>query len=94
LVNQRFDAFQLSVQLGVYLFFVTKLVQALLYHWLVVHPLLSRLERLVPRSHVSPTMCSVMPSSDVTTTGANSTHAAREPSSCSKRRQTAPKTKY
>lgn len=94
LVAQRFDAFQLSIQMFIYFFLLTRLIQAMLYHWLVVHPVLQRLERLVPRSHALPTACSVMPTSDVRTTGESSTHVARDPSSCSKRRHTAPKTKY
>jgi hypothetical protein len=69
-------------------------VQALLYYWLVVQPVLKRLEQVVPRHHVLPMACSETPRMEVATTGESKIQTARDPSKCSSKRHTIPKTKY
>jgi hypothetical protein len=90
LLYQRFDSFCVAVQTVVYMLFMFKLIHCFTFHWLVVRPTLVRLERLLARKNVSPTMWNDMPIMQVTTTGESKTHVATEPAMFSSSKHTAP----
>lgn len=90
LLSQRFDAFCVAVQTVVYMLFMFKLIHCFTFHWLVVQPTLMRLERLLARRNVSPTMWNDMPIMQVKTTGESKTQVAMEPAMFSSSKQTAP----
>jgi len=94
LLHQRFDSFSIAVHIVVYILLLFKVLQGLVFHWLVVQPAIYRLECLLTRKNVFPTTWNPMPHKHVMTTGESSSHVTGDPAMFSNSKQTPPKSKY